>query len=184
MLKRGRYFDNAEDARRACGQMIPVAPLSPTPSKQPTVKEGACCLDGALHSISRAECRERGGRFYDDRREADRDCRGERPPEGVEGVCCLNGELQPLPAPECEERHGRFFERIEEAERLCRKEGPPPPEVICCLDGRPQTMPEPECRCGPGVIGFGSVGDGPAPSPLVASAARRTRSDACFTHLH
>jgi hypothetical protein len=148
----GRYFDNAEEARRACGQTTPAAPTAPSPIP-PSVTIGFCCLDGELLSLPLSECQNRHGRHYNDREEAENDCRREGPPERPlerRGVCCLDGELVPMPEPECRERDGRFFERPEDAERLCRREGPPerPLEIrgVCCLDDEMHPMPEMECH--------------------------------------
>jgi peptidyl-Lys metalloendopeptidase len=150
--KQGRYFDNAEAARDFCIQMTPAAPTAPSPMP-PSVRIGVCCLDGELLSLPRSECRDRQGRYYDDREEAANACRREGPPEQPpvrEGVCCLDGEPHPMPERECSEQGGRFFEHPEDAERLCRRMGtheqPPVREGVCCLHGESHPMPEHECR--------------------------------------
>jgi hypothetical protein len=108
------------------------------------VRRGVCCLNGRLEPLPEPECRERNGRFFEQREIAERECRGEAPHMGM-GACCLHGRLEPLSERECLEQDGRFFERPEDAEHECRGEAPYMGMGACCLRGRLEPLSEREC---------------------------------------
>ncbi len=142
-------------------QPIPTAPAAP---------EGWCCLRGQSFASSAPACVERGGRFFDLRRDADRACAAQpppppppgvqpvepRPPEPrpheppMEGWCCHRGEVFPAPEPACRERGGLFLPDRERAEHECRARHDEPPRDepfgACCLRGELLEAPARECR--------------------------------------
>ncbi|HEX9941485.1 MAG TPA: hypothetical protein VGG03_05685 [Thermoanaerobaculia bacterium] len=97
------------------------------------IQQGWCCAGGEAFQSSEAVCAERGGTFFQGRRQAQTAC------ETGQTGCCLNGTFEPnVPEEECAQRGGAAM-TPGQALIQCRpsRETPPPEPQTgwCCIEG-------------------------------------------------